>query len=113
MKIILWRFFALVLACPLLTATARANVYATDVKLNGSRSLVTTNAAGLLTITYILNEPATLGVAINITSGTNLIRTISAGAGANGTLRGLNLVRWDGYDSNTNPVPLGNYLTLS
>lgn len=110
MKIILWRFFALVLACPLLTTTTHANVYATDVKLNGSRSLITTNAAGLLTITYILNEPATLGVAINITSGTNLIRTISARPGANGTLRGLNLVRWDGYDSNTNPVPLGNYL---
>jgi flagellar hook assembly protein FlgD len=110
MKTILWRFFALVLACPLLTATARANVYASDVKLDGSRSLVTTVPAGNLSISYILNEPATLGVAINITSGTNLIRTISVGAGANGTLRGSNLVRWDGNNSNTNPVPIGNYL---
>ncbi|HUD49710.1 MAG TPA: hypothetical protein VMR33_22980 [Candidatus Baltobacteraceae bacterium] len=110
MKTMIWRFFALMLASALLTATARANVYATDIKFNGTRSLITTNAAGSLTISYILNEPATSGAAINITSGTNLIRTISVGPGTNGTWRGANLMRWDGYDANTNPVPVGNYV---
>ncbi len=110
MKTILWRFFALVLASHLMTATARANVYASDIKFNGSRSLVTTNPASNLAITYILNEPASSGVKIAITSGSNLIRTISVAAGANGSLLGANLVRWDGNDGNGNPVQPGNYL---
>jgi hypothetical protein len=110
MKNILWRLSILVLACLLLTATARANVYATDIKFNGSRAVLTTNAAADLEISYILNEPATLGTAINVTSGTNLIRTISVASGADGTLQGSNVVRWDGNDSKGNPVALGNYL---
>jgi hypothetical protein len=110
MKIIHWRFFAVVLAGLLQAANARANVYATDIKFDGSRSLVTSNAGGNLNISYILNEPATLGVAINITSGTNLIRTISVASGANGTLFGANLVRWDGNDSSGDTVPTGNFL---
>jgi hypothetical protein len=110
MKVILWRFFALVLACPLLTATARANVYATDIKFNGSHNLVITNTAGDFTITYILNEPATLGVAIDITSGANFSRRIVMGAGANGTLRGSNMVRWQGNGGNNQPLSAGNYV---
>jgi hypothetical protein len=110
MKNILWRLSILVLTCHFLTATARANVYATDIKFNGSRTALTTNAAANLEISYILNEPATLGTAINITSGTNLIRTISVASSADGTLQGSNVVRWDGNDSKGNPVALGNYL---
>jgi hypothetical protein len=110
MKMILWRFLGFALAFPFLTTPARANVYATDVKLNGSRSLTNAVPAGSVNISYILNEPATLGVTITITSGANLIRAIPTAAGNNGTLRGINSVRWDGNNGGGIPVAPGNYL---
>jgi hypothetical protein len=100
----------LALAVPLLTTRARANIYATDLKFNGAQPLGIGATAGAIKITYILNEPANLGVTINITSGSNLVRTLSASSGADGTLVGANLVLWDGNDSNGVPVPGGNYV---
>jgi hypothetical protein len=109
MKTIIWRLCALLPACFFLTATARANVYATDIKFDGSRSMVTSNAGGALTISYILNEPATSGVAINIRSNANVIRALSVAAGANGTLQGPNLVRWDGNNGSGIQAAPGMY----
>jgi hypothetical protein len=109
MKNIVWRLCVFVLGFSFFTATARANVYATDIKFDGSRSLVTSNAGGNLNISYVLNEPATLGVTINISSNANVVRTISVATGANGTLRGANLVRWNGEDANGIFVPGGFY----
>ena len=43
------------------TFSARANVYATDIKANGSLSTVTNYVANPVTITYRLNQPATPG----------------------------------------------------
>lgn len=110
MKNILWRLSALVMAGTLLTGRAQANIYATDVKLNGARNAITGVPPATNNITYILNEPATLGTTINITSGANLVRTISLGWGTNGTWMGANLVVWDNNDNNSNAVPTGNYI---
>lgn len=110
MKSILWRLSTFVTAGLLLTTTARANVYATNLKLNGARSPVTGIPPLTNSITYILNEPATLGTTVNILSGTNIVRTISLGAGTNGTWLGSNYVIWDSSDNNSNAVPTGNYV---
>jgi hypothetical protein len=92
---------------PLLVA--RANIYATDPKLNGSSGNLSTSQGNPTAIGYILNEPANLGVTINILSGTNVIRTLTALSNQPGTAIGTNVVYWDGYDSNTNLLPLGTY----
>ncbi len=109
MKNIVWRFCVFVLAWSLLTVSARANVYATDIKFDGSRTLVTSNAGGNLNISYILNEPATRGVTISISSNTSVVRTISVAAGASGTLQGANLVRWNGDNASEISVTPGLY----
>jgi hypothetical protein len=84
---------------------ARANVYATNPKLNGSSGDLATAQGNPTAIGYILNEPANLGVTVQIWSGATLIRTITNG----GTSLGSNVAYWDGYDLNTNLIPLGTY----
>ena len=97
--------FSLIVPSP----SARANVYATNVKLNGDYTNVVCAQGTGLSISYLLNEPATLGVAINILSGSNSVRTISVPAGSPGALRGTNSVFWDGLDFSSNNVPGGTY----
>lgn len=97
----------LVLAIP--SPTARANVYATNVKLNGDYTNVVCAAGTGLTISYLLNEPATRGVTVNILYGNNPVRAITVPAGGPGALLGTNSVAWDGLDSNSNALPGGMY----
>ena len=96
---------AVALAFTCFTRPASANVYATNIKLNGSLTSATVAPGVGATITYILNEPAPSGVTIKILSGGTAVRTIT-GAGA---LRGLNTVIWDGTDDSSVNVPGGNY----
>ncbi|MSU59739.1 MAG: hypothetical protein EXS35_16490 [Pedosphaera sp.] len=89
--------------------SARANVYATNLRLNGA----TTNLAYLTTtnvsISYLLNEPASAGVTISIKSNTAVVRTINLTGGAAGTLRGTNTATWNGKDNNSNNVTAGTF----
>jgi hypothetical protein len=87
------RILVLALAVSLLAPSARANVYATDIK-------GVNTAFGVNNITYVLNEPATLGVTIQISSGAKVLRVLTAPSGANGALVGSNSIVWDGKDSN-------------
>ena len=96
---------ALGLALASYAPSARANVYATNIKLNGSLTSATNVQSGLK-ITYILNEPATLGTTIKILSGVTVIETISIASGA-GTLMGLNTVFWGGTNSLGAKIPAG------
>src|ERR1039458_3520846 len=102
------------LALALITGTpsAQANVFASNVKINGSGS-VTNNisvAQGKsVNISYILNEPASTGVTVKILSGANTVRTISLAGGSAGTTRGTNIVVWDGKNDSKVNVPGGNY----
>src|SRR2546427_4205486 len=87
-----------------LATTAKANVYATNVRLNGGITDVLMPAATNVDISYILNEPASNGVAISIKSGAATIRTITLTNPSPGTARGTNLVVWDGNDEGGTPV---------
>jgi hypothetical protein len=104
-----WRLLALVF--PLLSGvlSARANVYATDIKLNGS----TNNAAILLSspvaISYILNEPASAGVCLQVLSGATVVWTNAVAAGAAGAAAGSNCVMWGGTNQAGQNAPAGVY----
>jgi hypothetical protein len=100
------------LALPLLLSNAvsvRANVYATNIKVNGGLSAVGVPLGATAQISYILNEPASGGVIIKISSTNALVRTITIPAGSPGTLRGTNVVTWDGKDNSSTPVAVGTY----
>jgi hypothetical protein len=101
---------ALGLALAASAPSARANVYASNIKINGTlRGSASVVLGAGATISYILNEPASAGVTIKISSGNTVIRTISVAGGSAGTTRGLNTVVWDGKnDANAN-VPIGSY----
>src|ERR1035437_1592220 len=89
--------------------SARANVYATNIRLNGGTNNVSGASGGSVTISYLLNEDATAGVAIDIKSGAVTVRTISIAGGNPGATRGANSVIWDGKDNSSNNVPAGAY----
>lgn len=99
------------LALPLFcnAVSVRANVYATNIKVNGSLSAVGVPLGAAARISYILNEPASGGVIIKISSTNALVRTITIAAGTPGTLRGTNVVSWDGKDNTSTPVAVGSY----
>jgi hypothetical protein len=93
-----FRFLFCVLAGFILSAlSARANVYATDIKLNGGL----TNAVAFVnvpaSISYHLNQAATMGVTVNVWQGTTLVASIPGT-----TSMGLNTVSWT-------PAATGNY----
>jgi hypothetical protein len=100
----------LLLAALLLSPrSAQANVYATNIRLNSGFTNIVTPAVTNLAISYILNEPATLGVSININSGTATVRTITLTNPGPGTLQGSNYVVWDGRNNSSNAVSGGLY----
>jgi hypothetical protein len=88
---------------------ARASVYATDPKYNGVSGTLATAQGNRTAIGYILNEPATLGVTVTISSATNVIRTLTFPTNGPGTAFGTNVVYWDGFDSLGDLPPLGTY----
>jgi hypothetical protein len=71
------------------TWSARANVYATDIKLNGSLTNANSSIGSPVSITYRLNQTADLGVTVSVLQGTNVVAAISGG-----TNMGLNSVSW-------------------
>ena len=100
---------ALALALATSAPSAHANVFASNVKINGGMTNVSVAQGAGVTITYILNEPASSGVALKILSGATAVRTISIAGGSAGTVRGLNTVTWDGKNDSSANVPAGNY----
>lgn len=94
---------------------ARANVYATDIRIVGSTSGTLDSATvyvpcdNAVLILYRLNEPATAGVIVEILSGTNVIRTFTNAPGMAGTLRGENSLVWDVRDEQGEVVTFGFY----
>ncbi|HEX3356040.1 MAG TPA: FlgD immunoglobulin-like domain containing protein, partial [Tepidisphaeraceae bacterium] len=86
-----------------------ANVYATNIRLNGGLTNIVASSGASLAISYILNEPATLGVSVNVNSGATTVRTITLTNPDPGTLQGSNYVVWDGRDNASNPVGGGVY----
>jgi hypothetical protein len=100
---------ALALALATAAPSAYANVYATNIKLNGGLTNTTVAQGSSVSISYILNEPAPSGVTIKILSGATAVRTITLAGGTQGTTRGTNTVTWDGKNDGGGNVPGGNY----
>jgi hypothetical protein len=87
----------------------QANVYATNVKLNGSLNNAVLVPGTSVTISYILNEPATAGVTVQVLQGENVIKTFQAPSGAPGSLKGFNSFIWDGKDDQGKRPSDGTY----
>lgn len=88
----------------------RANVYATNIRLNGSANGAALYIpCGEVQISYLLNEPATAGVTVDILKDTNVVHSISLPGNGPGTQRGWNAVVWDAHDAQGNLVPLDTY----
>ncbi len=96
--------FLLLCAC----LSARANVYATDIRLNGSLQIGVVVPGSPLTISFILNDIAT-NVSVQIYIGTNVLKTFSSDDGAVGTNAGLNTVIWDGTNDDSSAAAVGAY----
>src|SRR5262249_34681538 len=89
--------------------SARANVYATSIKLNGTQTGVANTTQGSpVSISYILNDNATAGVTITVSSNAVVVRTITIPSGA-GTTKGSNNVTWDGKNDAAQNVAVGSY----
>ena len=97
----------LVCGTSLLSTSSRANVYATNIKLDGGITNLVTPAGTNVSITYILNEPASR-VEVDILSGASTIRRLNL-TDPGSTSRGTDTVIWDELDNNSNPVPAGIY----
>ncbi len=103
-----WR--VVLAACVFVPApVARANVYATDIRLNGSATNTAATSGAMVSISYILNEDATEGVTILVQSGSQVVRTINLAWPDVGTAGGTNTVVWDGRDDASNNVAPGSY----
>jgi hypothetical protein len=100
---------AITLALAALTGSAHANVYATNIKVDGSTNSPTISPGTNISLGYILNEPASAGVTIQIFAGSTVVRSMAVAAGNPGTLRGTNTVTWDGRNNAGNPVAGGDY----
>jgi hypothetical protein len=100
---------ALALALATAAPSARANVFASNVKVDGGMTNIAVAQGTSISISYILNEPASSGVTIQILTNTTAVRTISIAGGSPGTTRGLNTVTWDGKNDSSANVPAGNY----
>jgi len=87
----------------------RANVYATDIQLNNSLYAGAIIPGSFVRISYILNEPATAGVAVNIYSGASLIWNFTAPGGGAGASAGSNSVVWTGTNLFGSNVAAGIY----
>jgi hypothetical protein len=87
----------------------RANVYPTNVRLNGGTTNVTASTGTSLIISYLLNEPASSGVTVAIKSNATTLRTISLAGGGAGAARGTNSVIWNGKDDSSNNLAPGSY----
>ena len=99
-----------VLAFISFATTTRANVYATDIQINGSLYGITNTPtpANPATITYRLNQAATAGVTVAILQGNTQVATINGG-----TAMGLNTVLWGGTNGAGAAVSTGVTYSIS
>ncbi len=109
----LWRNPGLLILCLILTGLlvspkASANVYATDIRINGSCRAGVVVPGSPVTISYILNDNASR-VSLSILSGTNTIRTITSDTGDAGTNAGFNSVLWNGTNGAGAAAAVGEY----
>ena len=74
-----WLMSLLLASWPL--SSVRANVYATNLRLNNATTNFTYLTATNIPISYLLNEPASAGVTVAIKSNATTVRTVSLAGG--------------------------------
>jgi hypothetical protein len=100
----------LLLACAAsLAVPAAANVFASQLRLNGASTNLQTTAGQSVGIAYRLNQAADAGVTVSVCIGTNVAWSTNIAGGAPGTLKGTNGLTWPGVDAVGNPVTNGNW----
>jgi hypothetical protein len=86
----MFRFLLCILTGVLISPlSARANVYATDIQINGNLTNASATIGSPASITYRLNQAADLGVTVKVLQGTNVVAAMTGG-----TNMGLNSVSW-------------------
>jgi hypothetical protein len=88
--------------------STRANVYATDIQINGSLQAGVVVPGGPLTISYILNDTAT-NVSVRIYAGASVAKVFTSEDGGAGAKPGLNTIVWDGTNDNGSAAAEGVY----
>jgi hypothetical protein len=89
--------------------SGRANVFASDIKLNGSTNNAAMVPGGLVQISYILNEAATAGLCVEIYAGATVVWSNSLAGGDPGTGAGSNGMAWGGTNQTGASVAAGIY----
>src|ERR1035441_4250846 len=82
-----WIVGGLALALTAFGPCAHAHVYATKIKTNGGTTNLSPQPGSSLSISYILNEPASAGVTVQVLSGATAVRSISLAGGLAGARR--------------------------
>lgn len=94
---------------------AGANVYATDIRIQGSTPGTPTSATvfvpcdNAVLIHYRLNETADAGVLVQIHSEATVVRAFTNAPGSPGALRGAHTLIWDVRNDQGEVVPFGFY----
>ena len=88
--------------------SAKANVFASNLKLNNVATNLMTAPGDGVTISYLLNHHADAGVTVSVVFGTNILWSTNLTSA--GTNRGINSVVWDGRDSSGNVASNGLWL---
>ena len=98
-----WMTGVLALGCTLLFSakTVRANVYATDIQINGNLTGTLVPEGSPLSITYHLNQTADQGVTVSILNGATVVAAIPGG-----TNMGINSVSWTPANTGTYSVSI-------
>ncbi|HYG34540.1 MAG TPA: FlgD immunoglobulin-like domain containing protein [Clostridia bacterium] len=100
---------AIVSSLAIFATSAHANVYATNLKLNGGTTNVVLPRGGSVEISYLLNEPASSGVTVKILSGANVVCSLAIPPNSEGAYRGQNTLFWGGTNNFGNRVSGGTY----
>jgi len=93
----------------ILAPNARANVYAMNLRIDGGTTNIAANPGTNISISFRLNEPASLGTTVQIRSGASVVSSLFFAPDSQGALRGLNEVTWDGLGATGQPIPGGTY----
>ena len=82
-------------------SNAYANIYATDIKINGNLTSASVSPGAAVSISYRLNESDATSVTVHILNGNTVMASI-----AGGTAKGLNTVSWTPPASGTYSVSI-------
>lgn len=88
---------------------ARANVFASNVQLNQTSTNLITDPGDSVTIHYLLNQNADAGVTVALFNGPVTVWSTNRTGGGAGTLRGTNLIVWNGLGTNGQVVSNGTW----